>query len=178
MTSSEEVSGASCRRCGTDIFQEGDGRWAAAGVPVDNPYECEGGAHAPAGSLFETGPFKLPTGNITHFKIECDMLQKEDWAALARLAAAMVPPFGSVEGVPRGAVTFGRELEAYITPSSSRLLIAEDVWVTGLSMESHRAGRDAIGVVAFARRPVADWVTPILNLNPLAEEATYRLDQS
>src|SRR5262249_35866456 len=124
------------------------------------------------------GPFRLPSGRVTGFKIECDVLQVADWAALAGLAAAMLPPFGAVEGVPRGAMMFAQELEAYIDPSSSQLLIADDVWVTGLSMERYRDGRDAIGVVAFARNPVASWVTHILSLNPKAEEATYQLDKA
>jgi hypothetical protein len=128
-------------------------------------------------SLFELGPFTLPSGRATHFKIECDALTETDWAALARLAVELLPPFGHVEGVPRGGVPFARALERYVTPSSSRLLIADDVWVTGLSMERHRSDRTAIGVVAFARNPVAAWVEPLLHLGAGAEAATYQLDR-
>ncbi len=164
-----------CRRCGVDIFQEEGGKWATVAYPTADPYGCEGGAHAPAGSLFELGPFALPDGRVTGFKIECDLVELESWAALARVAAELLDPFGAVEGVPRGGVAFAEALEPYIDPSSKKLLIADDVWVSGTSMERHRAGRDALGVVAFARNPVAQWVKSILYLNPEAEAATYRL---
>lgn len=173
----DDATVVNCRRCGSDIFQGDDGRWATVAYPVTDPYDCGGGAHAPAGSLFELGAFILPSGRTTHFKIECDVLQEADWAALARLAAAILPPYGRVEGVPRGAIAFARALEEYVTPSSSQLLIADDVWVTGISMERHRAEREAIGVVVFARNAVAEWVTPLIFLNSKAEEATYQLDQ-
>src|SRR5256885_11517306 len=97
-------------------------------------------------TLFELGPFTLPSGRITHFKIECDVLTPGDWAALARLAVETLPPFGYVEGVPQGGLAFAEALHAYTTPDNQRLLIADDVWVTGLSMERHRNERDAVGV--------------------------------
>lgn len=128
-------------------------------------------------NLFQLGPFTLPTGRTTHFKIECDVLTDGDWAALARVAVELLPPFGHVEGVPRGGLPFARALERYVTASSKRLLIADDVWVTGLSMEKHRGDRDAVGVVAFARNPVSKWVTSVLCLQPSAESATYQLDR-
>lgn len=128
-------------------------------------------------SLFQLGPFTLPSGRATHFKIECDVLGKEDWDALARLAVELLPPFGRVEGVPMGGLAFAGALDAYITPRIDRLLIADDVWVSGLSIERHRGGREAIGIVAFARGPVAPWVKPLLHLDPKAEQATYQLNQ-
>lgn len=134
-------------------------------------------SHAPGMSLFEIGPFTLPSGRTTHFKIECDVLTDADWAALARLAVELLPPFGRVEGVPQGGIPFARALEKYITPNHSRLLIADDVWVSGLSMNRHRAGRVAVGVVAFTRNPVAKWVKSLMSLNAEAEEATYQLNQ-
>lgn len=128
-------------------------------------------------SLFELGPFTLPSGRVTHFKIECDILEEKDWAALARLAVELLPPFGAVEGVPRGGVPFAQALEPYVVPTSSLLLIADDVWVTGLSMERHRAERTALGIVAFTRNPVAPWVKPLFQLHPRAEDATYQLNK-
>jgi hypothetical protein len=126
-------------------------------------------------NLFEVGPFTLPSGLTTYFKIECDVLT--GWEALARLAAEMLPPFSQVEGVPRGGVAFAEALEPYRS-SEGGLLIADDVWVTGLSMHRHRQARPAFGVVAFARNPVADWVTSLFQMNPLAEKATYHLENS
>lgn len=126
-------------------------------------------------SLFEIGPFTLPSGNTTHFKIECDVLTEQDWAALAKLAAEILPPFGMVEGVPQGGIPFAEALAPYIDPACDVLLIADDVWVTGLSMNRHKADRPAFGVVAFARNRVDYWVTPLLSLSTRAESATYRI---
>lgn len=122
-------------------------------------------------SLFEIGPFKLPSGITTNFKIECDVLTGEDWAALARLAVEVLPPFGKVEGVPRGGLAFAEALKPYVT--HGRLLIADDVWVSGLSMERWRAGCDAMGIVAFARGPLLPWVTALLMMSMQAEGASY-----
>lgn len=166
-----------CRRCEADIFQGSDGRWAVVGYPITDAYDCGGGAHAPAGSLFELGQFILPSTRATHFKIECDVLTETDWAALARLAVELLPPFGHVEGVPRGGFAFATALSQYIIQGLDRLLIADDVWVTGLSMGRQRAGRDAIGIVAFARNPVAPWVKALLQLSQAAEDATYQLNR-
>lgn len=128
-------------------------------------------------SLFEVGPFPLPAGNITYFKIECDALMPgTNWEALAALAAEFLPPFSKVEGVPRGGVPFAKALEPFCV-SEGALLIADDVWVTGLSMERYRADRPAFGLVAFARNPVAPWVTSLFQLNSQAEKATYRLGE-
>lgn len=121
------------------------------------------------------GAFLLPSGDTTYFKVECDCLITADWGALAAVAQAILPPFGVVEGVPRGGSAFAEALKQYSDPSSRTLLIADDVWVSGRSMEGYRNGRDAVGVVAIARRAVAPWVTPIFSLNPEAEAATYRL---
>lgn len=127
--------------------------------------------------LFELGAFTLPAGNTTYFKIECDALAPGDWDALASLAAELLPPFSEVEGVPRGGLAFADALRRYKSPGGA-LLIADDVWVTGLSMDLHRAGRDAIGVVAFTRGPLAPWVTALLALNARAEAASYRLNDA
>lgn len=126
-------------------------------------------------SLFSLGKFILPDKRTTHFKIECDVLTMTDWRALARLAAEILPPFSVVEGVPRGGMDFADALDQYATPGVSRVLIADDVWVSGLSMDRHRAGRDAIGVVAFARNPVDSWVKSLFTMYDQAEEATYKL---
>lgn len=123
-------------------------------------------------SLFEHGPFTLPSGNVTQFKIECDDLTKQDWDALARIAAYILGPFYQVEGVPRGGIPFADAIRPY-NSSEGPLLIVDDVWVTGKSMEAHRAGRPAIGIVAFARNPTPLWVDVLFRMNPNAEKATY-----
>jgi hypothetical protein len=133
--------------------------------------------------MFELGPFRLPSGEMTFFKVECDDLTDEDWAALARLAVEIIPPFGAVEGVPRGGLKFAEALEPYAEPYTQpgRLLIADDVWVSGRSVRAYLDQRQSklstICVVAFTRNPVPDWVTPLFQMHPRAEAATYRLGQ-
>lgn len=127
-------------------------------------------------SLFELGGFTLPSGKVTDFKIECDELTEADWKALARLAAEIVPSFAQVEGVPRGGIPFAEALREYRSIEGG-LLIADDVWVTGLSWQRHRAERAAFGVVAFARNPVMPGITALFQMNPYAEVATYGLER-
>jgi hypothetical protein len=106
--------------------------------------------------MFELGPFRLPSGEMTFFKVECDDLVDGDWAALARLAVEILPPFGAVEGVPRGGLKFAEALEPYAEPYTQpgRLLIADDVWVSGRSvrahLDQHQSKPSAICVVALA----------------------------
>lgn len=117
--------------------------------------------------LFQLGEFTLASGARSHFKIECDALTPEGWAALAAIAVELLPDFREVRGVPRGGIPFADALRKYENPLSDRLLIAEDVVTTGGSMERFLASTavgsfvDVIGVCAFARGPVPDWVTPV-----------------
>ena len=128
-------------------------------------------------SLFQLGEFTLASGQTSTFKIDCDALTADDWAALAHLAADRLPPFSQVMGVPTGGHPFALALRRYAT-TSPRLLIAEDVVTTGGSMERYVAelremgkvchvpadAADIIGVCAFARGPVPAWVTPLFTL--------------
>jgi hypothetical protein len=115
--------------------------------------------------LFQPGAYSLHSGGQSPYKIECDALTDSDWAGLAVIAVERLPAFGSVEGVPRGGLPFAKALAPHAT--SGPLLIAEDVTTTGASLEVHRAGRNAIGVVAFARSGCPAWVTPIWSLAAL-----------
>lgn len=110
-------------------------------------------------SLFQLGDFTLRFGKRSAWKIECDSLTPDDWAALAAMAVEILPPFGFVEGVPRGGLPFAEALRKYITPGSMTLLIAEDVCTSGGSLERHRDGRAlAIGIAVFCRGTLPPWV--------------------
>lgn len=120
-------------------------------------------------SLLQLADITLHSGRPSFFKIECDALTDEDWRAAAGMLARVLPPFALVEGVPRGGLPLARHLTPFAIPDAPgydrRRLIVDDVWTTGGSMEVHRAGRDAIGAVLFARGPVAPWVTPLFRLH-------------
>ena len=109
--------------------------------------------------MFKLGDFTSHSGTILHWKIDCDTLGLEDWECIASVVANHLPVFGAVEGVPRGGLCFARALEPYVT--SGPLLIVDDVLTTGGSMEDHRDGRPAMGVVLFARDQPPRWIRSV-----------------
>lgn len=115
-------------------------------------------------NLFQLGNFTLRSGAKSKWKICCEALSSDDWAALAQMAAEILPPFGAVEGVPRGGIPFAEALQKHVLPGCRTLLIAEDVATTGGSLERHRVGRDAIGVVVFCREYCPLWVRPLFTM--------------
>lgn len=91
--------------------------------------------------LFQTGIFRLHSGAVSPYKVECDALMWEDWGTLADLIAAQVP-FSAVEGVPTGGIKLALCLAQYAQPGSAHpLLLVDDVLSTGASMEQQRARR-------------------------------------
>lgn len=110
-------------------------------------------------ALFQLGQFTLASGQESAFKIECDSLLDDDLAAIAELLSARVPPFGSVEGVPRGGLRLAELMGFYVT--TGPLLVVDDVWTTGVSMLNHLYPRYGIGAVIFAREQPPQWVTPL-----------------
>jgi hypothetical protein len=116
--------------------------------------------------LFQRGNLILHSGQPSWWKIEADSLTDAELSVLAQLLAQRLPPFGRVEGVPRGGLRLAEALAPWVC-GEDRLLICDDVYTTGASMEAHRAGREAIGAVLFAREPVTqDWITPLFALTP------------
>lgn len=111
-------------------------------------------------TLFVPGDFLAHSGQVLHWKIECDALTDEDWTCLSIILAPQLKPFGFVLGIPRGGIILASLLRPYSTGNET-LLIVDDVLTTGRSMEEQRAGRDdVIGAVAFARGPCPSWITP------------------
>lgn len=113
-------------------------------------------------TLFEYGEFMSAAGLCLPWKINCDALTNEDWQCIASMIGN-TRKFGCVEGVPTGGLQLAKALERYITVGNE-LLIVDDVLTTGSSMERHRAGREAFGVVLFARNLCPNWISSIWNL--------------
>lgn len=113
-------------------------------------------------TLFQCGEFVLASGVQSSFKIECDALTDDDLACLAELLSERLPPFGSVEGVPRGGLRLAELMAFYITDGP--LLVVDDVWTTGVSMLNHLYPRYGIGAVIFARAETPEWVTPLFTM--------------
>lgn len=121
-------------------------------------------------NLFQTGVVKLHAGGYSNFKIDCDALTDEDIDSIALQLILRLPMFAEVEGVPQGGLRLAEAMKKYSTPFQpirvQPLLIVDDVFTTGTSMEEHRAERKAIGAVIFARADTPDWITPLFSLTP------------
>jgi orotate phosphoribosyltransferase len=125
-------------------------------------------------SLFQLGDFILASGKKSPFKIDCDFLSWDDWQTLAFLLAQRVQTFCDVYGVPTGGEMFAKALKPYAVEDSEYILIVDDVWTTGESMNKFetKIGWDTgwryglVRAVAFARAPVPISVTALFSLSP------------
>jgi hypothetical protein len=116
-----------------------------------------------ATDLFQTGNFRLHSGEESLWKIECDSLSAQDVATLALMLGQVLPPFGSVIGVPRGGLRLAEALGRHCRYGP--LLIVDDVLTTGRSMEGyHQRQPDSIGAVLFARGKCPEWITPLFKM--------------
>lgn len=117
-------------------------------------------------ALFNKGYFKLHSGRVDFFKIDCDFLGDLDLQAVVQELSVRLRPWGHVEGVGRGGQVLADAFCKYCPSDAFSLrsfppLICDDVLTTGRSMEEQRDGRQAIGAVIFARGPVPAWVQPL-----------------
>lgn len=113
-------------------------------------------------NLFRLVGSILHSGAQSTYRIDCTALDPRDVACLAIVALDLVPAFGTVEGVPRGGLQLAKALEPYAT--SGPLLIVDDVCTTGRALEVHRNGREAVGLVIFARGAVPTWAKAIFTM--------------
>lgn len=121
--------------------------------------------------LFNIGHFPLHAGGFSNFKIDCDYLTDEDIDAIANQLTIRLPGFSIVEGIPRGGLRLAEAMRKYAIPYQpirhQTVLIVDDVWTTGMSMEKQRDFRTGvIGAVIFARSDTPEWVTPLFRLEP------------
>lgn len=116
--------------------------------------------------LFEKKTFKMHSGDIGHWKIECDALTDSDIETLAFMISEEFD-FSHVIGIPRGGIRIADALEKYKSEEGP-VLIVDDVLTTGNSMEEARFDMpiytDIIGVVLFARQKPVDWIHPVFQL--------------
>jgi len=118
-------------------------------------------------NLFQLGEFTLHSGKKSNFKIECDNLTIEDLRTLALLVSQKIK-FGYVTPIPRGGDQFAEVLKAYIDPSSEIELFVDDVYTTGLTMESALSQKkdttNVRGLVIFARNKPPKWISAIFQM--------------
>ena len=115
-------------------------------------------------SLFNSGDFRLHSGDHSNFLIDCSALTIKDWRALAALVASHIK-FRKVVGIPQGGLALAYALERYQSDEGPTLIV-DDVLTTGASMEATRekVGEPVIGIVVFARGKCPGWVRPIFRL--------------
>ena len=122
-------------------------------------------------NLFQQGVFKLHSGELSNFKIECGALILGDWEALAKIIAQSVY-FTDVVGIATGGTSLAAALDKYKwieyrgQPWKKVTLIVDDVLMTGASMEEaklHIEG-EVRGIVVFARKKCPDWVDAIFQM--------------
>lgn len=115
-------------------------------------------------NLFKLGDFKMHSGGIGKWKIECDALSDEDIECIAFMLQEKLPDFGGVVGVPRGGLRLAEAMCKYVHPDGP-MLIVDDVLTTGRSMEEMRNSiPHSIGAVIFARTIPANWITPLFQM--------------
>lgn len=121
-------------------------------------------------NLFQSGKFKLHSGKISNFRIECESFKKHDWESLSILIANKYV-FEKVIGIPRGGMQLAKLLKKFNTHHSNAILIVDDVLTTGNSMEEMKKevilnfpDREIIGVVVFSRDWCPNWVHSIFQM--------------
>lgn len=111
--------------------------------------------------LFVKQDFTMHSGGIGHWKIECDALSNHDLATLAFMMSEILPPFGSVYGIPRGGRRIGEAMLNYQTQGPR--LVVDDVLTTGGSVLKEMRDDD-IGAVIFARGPCPSHIVPLFQM--------------
>lgn len=119
-------------------------------------------------NLFLNSAFTSHAGVRLPFKIECDALTNDDISVIAEIIARHTV-FSSVVSIPRGGDRLASALQEFVQDSGP-VLIVDDVFTTGKSMEDKRQeiGGDPIGVVIFARGELPPWVKAVFELSPWA----------
>lgn len=90
-------------------------------------------------SLFQCGQFRLHSGGVSDFKIECDALTSQDWCAIAQQVAKIHPIASEIIGIPTGGELFAENLRLYvdIVPTGPRIVV-DDVLTTGASFKPYK----------------------------------------
>jgi len=120
-------------------------------------------------NLFQYKKFTLHSGGTSYFKIECDALTDQDYQTFAKILSKKIK-FRKVYGIPRGGIPFENAFKEYESNDNNNLLIVDDVFTTGNSMEEAKKkfldmGYDNIfGVVVFARNDCTEWIKPIFKM--------------
>ncbi len=116
-------------------------------------------------SLFQRTEYRMASGGVSQYRIDCDALAEADLDTLAWLVASK-GAFRAVATASQRGQRFAAALERYRSDAGVRLIV-DDVLTTGGSMEAARertGWHDAVGIVLFARGPCPAWVLPLFSM--------------
>jgi hypothetical protein len=125
--------------------------------------------------LFQSGKFKLHSGKIRGWKIECDNLSDQEIETMVKMAIPRLPSFTALVSVPRGGDRIVKALVPYLNKATGvkpRRLIVDDVLTTGNSIKDRRDQyKDQImtyGFVLFScKGNLPGWIIPLFQIAPL-----------
>jgi orotate phosphoribosyltransferase len=111
--------------------------------------------------MIEFGEFRSSSGLLLPYKINCDDFTDKDWYGCAQMILRNIA-FSCVIGVPTGGKKLQDALIPFIGPSGP-VLIVDDVFTTGRSMEEYRLKypEPVIGAVVFAHNSCPYWIHPL-----------------
>lgn len=123
--------------------------------------------------LFARKSFRMHSGGVSDYKIDCDALTIDDIKTIASIIVKRLEKngetFSEVYGIPRGGTKLADALRRYAKPDGKFLLIVDDVFTTGSSMEEVKMKfnkRESLCIVIFARddheKPF--WVRPVFQM--------------
>jgi orotate phosphoribosyltransferase len=118
--------------------------------------------------MIKFGEFRSHSGLLLPYKINCDDFTDEDWHGCAEIIRRVFT-FRCVIGVPTGGVKLQKALVPFES-SDGPILIVDDVFTTGRSMEEFRLKyrEPVIGAVIFARISCPHWIHPLFEVSAWA----------
>ena len=112
--------------------------------------------------LFQKVDFISHAGIPMSWKIECDAISNDEWAALAKMIMEyQTEPFRAAIGIPRGGVKFADALNKYASGvPTDEVMVVDDVYTTGTSFREFIAENYPMWTMqqgfrwcVFARKP-------------------------
>ncbi len=120
--------------------------------------------------MFNRKVFQSHADKTLTWKIECDDLTDQDLETFTYIIHSAFK-FHRVIGIPNGGLRLAAKLRRHESPKARTLLIVDDVFTTGKSMNAARAElvrdgadtRTIRGLVLFARQEWPDWIIPVFS---------------
>lgn len=115
-------------------------------------------------NLFYFGDFTLHSGEKSNFLIDVNALSDEELTAVAQYALGFLSPYRWVVPILQGGLRFANALAPFADKNSQSVLIVDDVYTTGKSMEEALRILDGYphpvwGVVLFSRAAATpNWI--------------------